>query len=91
MDIEKIKSKLQEMLSRKRFEHCLRVAEAAKEIADQYGLDSNKAYLAGLLHDLAREMDLDQQKEIIEKNAIELREDELGCPGIWHGFNRSIS
>jgi predicted HD superfamily hydrolase involved in NAD metabolism len=90
MDIEVIKSKLQERLSEKRYSHCLRVAQAAKEIADHHNLDSEKAYLAGLLHDLAREMDLDQQKEIIENNNIELREDELNCIGIWHGFVGAI-
>ena len=90
MNLESIKSKLQDLLSEKRLNHSIRVAETAQEIADYHGLEADKAYLAGLLHDLAREIDLDKQKEIFEKNVVNLREDEIACPGIWHAFTGAI-
>ena len=37
-----------------RFEHCVRVARMAENLARIHGADSNKARLAGMLHDLAR-------------------------------------
>lgn len=43
-------------LSPERFGHCRRVAQVAVEMAPQWGCDVQKAYLAGLLHDVAKEM-----------------------------------
>ena len=37
-----------------RYEHSLRVAQAAETLARRHGVDAEKAYLAGMLHDLAR-------------------------------------
>jgi len=51
-----IADKVRQQVSRKRWEHILRVAELAGEIAKANGLDPQKAYLAGLLHDVAREL-----------------------------------
>jgi predicted HD superfamily hydrolase involved in NAD metabolism len=39
-----------------RFEHIMRVADLAREIAAANGLDADRAYLAGVLHDLARDL-----------------------------------
>lgn len=39
-----------------RLEHILRVAALAREIALRNGLDGDRAYLAGLLHDAARDL-----------------------------------
>jgi len=39
-----------------RLEHILRVAALAREIAERNGLDGDRAYLAGLLHDAARDL-----------------------------------
>lgn len=41
-------------IGEKRFKHSLRVAETAVKLADNYGLDPKKAYLAGLIHDCAK-------------------------------------
>jgi predicted HD superfamily hydrolase involved in NAD metabolism len=43
-----------------RFEHVMRVAELAREIAIANGLDADRAYLAGVLHDLARDLPGDE-------------------------------
>ncbi len=43
-------------LSEARFAHALRVAELARKLAPRVGVDPGKAYLAGLLHDLAKEL-----------------------------------
>lgn len=39
-----------------RFEHIMRVADLARDIAEANGLDAERAYLAGILHDLARDL-----------------------------------
>ena len=44
------------MVRPRRFEHVLRVAELACQIARANGLDEARAYAAGLLHDIARDL-----------------------------------
>ncbi|MDO4670283.1 MAG: bis(5'-nucleosyl)-tetraphosphatase (symmetrical) YqeK [Aerococcus sp.] len=46
---------LQAALSTKRFEHCLRVEETAIHLAEKYHEDVERASIAGLLHDYAKE------------------------------------
>ena len=46
--IELLKEKLDEY----RFNHSIAVANQAKYLAEKYGCDVEKAYLAGLLHDI---------------------------------------
>jgi predicted HD superfamily hydrolase involved in NAD metabolism len=48
--------RVQGMVKAKRFEHILRVAQLASEIAAANNVDSYRAYLAGVLHDLARDL-----------------------------------
>ncbi|GAA5514274.1 hypothetical protein Dcar01_03029 [Deinococcus carri] len=44
------------MVRPRRFEHVLRVAELACQIARANGLDEARAYAAGILHDIARDL-----------------------------------
>lgn len=46
---------MQERLSPHRYQHVLGVAATARELAVRFGADPDKAELAGLLHDAARE------------------------------------
>jgi len=45
---------ISERLSAKRVRHCQAVAEIAFELAEHYQVSPEKAYLTGLLHDLAK-------------------------------------
>ena len=47
--------KLQGFLPQPRYEHSLRVAKEAARLAAHYGLDEERARIAGLLHDVARD------------------------------------
>lgn len=44
------------MVRPRRFEHVLRVADLAAQIAQAGGLDDMRAYAAGILHDIARDL-----------------------------------
>ena len=54
MDYTKYKNWLKENLDQERYEHSLGVAESAMELANRFGVDSQKAYLCGLIHDCAK-------------------------------------
>lgn len=55
METKKIKKILEKDLSRFRYQHSLGVARLAKMLAERHGWDPEKAELAGLLHDCAKE------------------------------------
>ena len=52
--IEEIKEKLKNCLSYERYIHSLGTMEKAMELAERFGLDVEKAQIAGLLHDCAK-------------------------------------
>jgi predicted HD superfamily hydrolase involved in NAD metabolism len=57
--IEEMKLILQASLTPKRYKHSLGVADTAAKLAELYGYDSEKAYIAGLVHDCAKDMTLE--------------------------------
>ncbi len=50
------KEKLEGILSPKRFIHSVNVSKAAEKLATHYEVDVDKAKIAGLLHDVCKEM-----------------------------------
>ena len=67
---------LKENLNEERYIHTLGTAECAKELAAKFGLDQDKAYLAGLLHDCAKCFSNEKLLEIIHNN-LEVDESEM--------------
>ena len=61
--ISKIKSKIKES----RFLHSLSVAHLALKIAKKHNLDYQKAYIAGILHDIAKGIDKNESLELMKK------------------------
>ena len=66
------KAYLKEHLSKKRYTHSMNVANSAVELAKRYGADADKAYIAGLLHDITKETGKAAQLEIIKYAGVEL-------------------
>ena len=67
LNLIKIKEDLKQSLSTYRYEHSIRVAEEAKKLAKHYGENEYDAYLAGLLHDIAKEFSDDKIKHYLKK------------------------
>ena len=67
MNIEQIKKDLKEMLSQFRYEHSQKVAEEAKKLAKHYHINEEEAYMAGLIHDIAKDLTDKESKQWIEK------------------------
>ena len=77
---------LEQNLSKKRFLHSCNVARAAKMLAQRYGADQEKAYFAGLLHDVCKEMPFDRQKDLMLSGDFAPDEAELQSRKLWHGI-----
>lgn len=83
MDYTKYKEWLKKNLNEERYEHSLGVAESAYQLAEKFGLNKNKAYLCGLLHDCAKCIPNDELKDIICDCGF-LCEGELINPKTYH-------
>ena len=67
VDVKKIKKDLKRNLSHDRYCHSIRVAEEALALAKVYGCDLENAYLAGLVHDIAKEFNEEENLYWIDK------------------------
>ena len=72
-------------LSEKRYGHTLRVADTAEDLAEVHNLDKNRARLAALLHDAAREVGPEEFLRIADEWKIPVGEPELESPKLLHG------
>ena len=71
---DKIREYIEKNLSQKRYEHSLLVAKEGERLAVKYGENPEKAYLAGLIHDCAKELDVE---DVIYRFKMYKREDVL--------------
>lgn len=83
MDYKKL---LREKLDDYRFLHSLNVAESAAMLALMYGGDEEKAYFAGLVHDIMKNATKEEQLQIMEKGDIILSRTEKNNPKLWHAM-----
>ena len=81
-----VRKLLKSRLDEYRYIHSLGVADSARELAKIYGADEEKAYFAGLLHDVAKNMPKDEQLQLMEKGGIVLSETEKNNPALWHAM-----
>ena len=72
----------------KRLEHILGVARLAKELANKFNIDGDKAYIAGLLHDYIKYEPINQMLEII--NDQEIIDKFKNAPQIYHAYASSV-
>lgn len=83
-------SLLQTRLNEKRFIHSLNVADAAVTLARRFGADEEKAYLAGLLHDITKNETDENQLQIMESGGIILSMTQRNNPKLWHAMSAMI-
>lgn len=78
---------LQERLTPKRYHHSLCVADEAVRLAEKYGGDVQKAYLAGLLHDITKNDSQEQHLHIFNEFGIMLNDIERNAEKLWHAIS----
>ena len=83
-------SLLQSRLKETRFQHSLNVADAAVMLAKKYGADEDKAYLAGLLHDITKNETDENQLQIMESGGIILSMTQRSNPKLWHAMSGMV-
>lgn len=80
--LEEIKKRL----NPDRLYHSLNVADEAKKLAKHYGADEQKAFTAGLLHDILKNTPDSELLQYFERNGIMLTEPERASRKTWHAM-----
>ena len=86
MTIDEMRRELQRRLNKNRFAHSIGVANTAVKLAKRFGVDETKAYIAGLLHDCAREFENDELPAQAERRGIKIGEVERAMPLLLHAY-----
>lgn len=88
--IEFFKNELEKKVNQNRFIHSLEVADFAKKLALRFGANSEKAEIAGILHDYCKDWDSYKLADFIKKSK-DLPSDLLEySEELWHGPVASI-
>lgn len=84
---EKIIGLIKSRLNSQRFLHSLNVADSARELAQIYGADPDKAYTAGLLHDVMKNAPPEEQLAVIVSAETALLPVERVNAKLWHAIS----
>jgi len=88
--LRRIEAAVQEALSTERFLHSRNTALLASDMCRRFGLDPMAGYLAGITHDLAKELDNKQIIKLIKNSALEISPLEKDKPNLMHGKAAAI-
>jgi len=86
-EYKEFKNILKKNLKESRYNHSLAVADEALRLALKYGADPQKAYLAGLLHDITKNTAVEEHLNIFETFGIMLTNVERNAHKLWHAIS----
>ncbi len=86
MNIEQMREKLRITLEERRFEHSLKVMDSAVKLAECHGADVEKARVAGLLHDCAKNLPKEELYALCTQYGVALDNVAQREAGLLHAF-----
>jgi len=84
-EFDEIRDYAESVLSEKRFLHTLSVANEARGLAVIWGADPQKAYLAGLIHDIAKEIPFEKSMEMLADAGLTKKFKQMLTEPLVHG------
>ncbi len=90
MNIEKYKEIIKPLMSERRYIHSVNVSKEAVRLAKKYGADPDKAAIAGVLHDITKEFDEQNQLQLISRGDIILSDVEKTTNKLWHAITGAV-
>lgn len=85
MNNKEIAEQIKSSMSSGRYQHTMGVVETAVKLAELYGAEREKARIAALLHDIAREFGSDRIRQLCQQSGIAADEVEKAVPDLLHG------
>ncbi|HHY47010.1 MAG TPA: HD domain-containing protein [Firmicutes bacterium] len=80
-----LSERLRDLLTTRRYRHSIGVMQTAARLAGRYGANVEKARIAGLVHDCARDLPPDVSRKLVAQWGISLDEIEVAEPKLIHG------
>ena len=90
MTYQQAEDMVRRTLSPKRFQHTMNVKKLAVRMAQHYGVNTEKAALAAILHDSAKELPRTELLQIMQDNAIIKKGTQNRPEPVWHGICAAI-
>lgn len=90
MTYQQAEDMVRRTLSPKRFQHTMNVKKLAVRMAQHYGVNTEKAALAAVLHDSAKELPRTELLQIMQDNAIIKKGTQNRPEPVWHGICAAI-
>ena len=90
MNQKQAKELVRSRLSDKRYEHTLNVKKMAVKLAKRHGVDKDRAALAALLHDAAKEISKDEMRALMRQYPQYAEGGEARPAPVWHGICAAI-
>lgn len=81
----RLEAAVRDRLTEERYAHVLAVRDCAAKLAELYGVDREKAELAGVLHDYARDLPGEVLLSLAEERGIPFSEIDRKVPILLHG------
>lgn len=82
---ERVKNYAKAVLTKERYEHSVRVAETASRLCKKYGLDASRGYLAGIAHDMCKDMSDEKIAALAREDGKAITALEAQKPSLLHG------
>jgi nicotinate-nucleotide adenylyltransferase len=82
---ERIRQYTLAAVKKSRYDHSLRVAETAQKLCRRYGLDEKRGYLAGVGHDMCKDMSDDLLLSLALRDGQDITPLEKKKPALLHG------
>ena len=90
LDTAEYKNIIRPLMGDYRYNHSVNVSEEAVILAKIYGADAEKAYIAGILHDITKEIPKEEQLQIISNGGIILDDVQQNASKLWHSISGSV-
>lgn len=88
--IEALPDFIKPRMSKKRYIHSVNVAYEAVKLARKYGVDEDSAFIAGYLHDCAKELEPEKQKELMKRSRFQVDKVELSSNPLFHAVAGAV-
>lgn len=88
--IQKLSDFIKPRMSKKRYTHSVNVANEAAKLAKKYGVDEDKAFVAGYLHDCAKELSQEKQLELMKRSRFPVDKIEFSAPPLYHAVAGAV-
>lgn len=83
--IKRIDKYVSSAVKEHRYEHSVRVAQLAEKLCKMYGFDEKKGYLAGIAHDMCKDMSDSTLLNIVSADGLPVQAIEKNKPSLLHG------